>query len=139
MDLQHPAAVDGPEKSGARIARTIATAAEQDPGIPPQLRGALGLLRVQEDVAIVHELPPTMLRDARHRTVMLKTLDALDPSERNAPIGANWLPFSRRSRRSVAGQRCRGYTVARQFPEPNRRQDQIRFGPIVSQERSLLF
>jgi hypothetical protein len=34
MDLRHPAAIDGPEKSGASAARPIAAAAEQGPSIP---------------------------------------------------------------------------------------------------------
>ena len=51
-----------------------------------------------------------MLRDARHRTVILKALDPLDPIEWNAPLGANWLAFNRRSRRS--------FTIPWQFPKP---------------------
>jgi hypothetical protein len=34
MNLYHPAAVNGPQKSGASAARAIATAAEQGPSIP---------------------------------------------------------------------------------------------------------
>ena len=51
-----------------------------------------------------------MLRDAPHRTVILKALDPLDPIEWNAPLGANWLAFNRRSRR--------GFTIPWQFPKP---------------------
>jgi hypothetical protein len=39
-----------------------------------------------------------------------KALDPLDPIEWNAPLGANWLAFNRRSRW--------GFTIPWQFPKP---------------------
>jgi hypothetical protein len=107
MNLHHPTATDGPQKSAASTERAIATAAKQGPSIPAQLGRALGLGRVEEVVAIVNELPPPMLRDAKYRTPILKALDPLDPIEWNAPLGANWLAFNRRSRRGFTRRRCR--------------------------------
>jgi hypothetical protein len=73
-------------------------------GLPPPLRGG--------------SAPGTLSFPAGHLWLYgfgrdrqaAKALDPLDPIEWNAPLGANWLAFNRRSRW--------GFTIPWQFPKP---------------------
>jgi hypothetical protein len=68
MKLDESATTDGPEKPGA--ARS--SAAEQNPGIPAEPGGTFGppLSGVQEVVAVLHELAPTMWGNLSQRTLI---------------------------------------------------------------------
>jgi hypothetical protein len=115
MQLYKFAATDGPEETGATEMHqwVIAMAAKQSPRIPAQFGGALGPVfgRVQEVMAIAHELMPTVPWDVSWWTKIVQACDPLNPIDWNAPLCANWLARNRGSCRS-------SITIARQFPTP---------------------
>jgi hypothetical protein len=53
----------------------------------------MDLGRVQERVAIVYELAPTVRGNVIWRTVILEASNPLDPVGWNALLGAQWLRF----------------------------------------------
>src|SRR5262249_39285414 len=76
MKLYEFAAIDRPEETSApeMHQRIIAMATEQGPRIPAQFSGALGPVfgRVQETLAIAHELTPTVPWDVSWWTIIVK-------------------------------------------------------------------
>src|SRR6266404_2170488 len=94
MKLYEFAAIDGPEETSApeMHQRIIAMATEQSPRIPAKFGGTLGPVfgRVQEAMAITHELIPTVPWDVSWWTIILEAGDPLDPTDWDAPLCANW-------------------------------------------------
>jgi hypothetical protein len=94
MQLYEFAAIDGPEETSApeMHQRIIAMATEQSPRIPAKFGSALGPVfgRVQEAMAIAHELIPTVPWDVSWWTKIVEAGDPLDPTDWDAPLCANW-------------------------------------------------
>src|SRR5262249_56114284 len=116
MKLYEFAAIDGPEQTSApeMHQRIIAMATEQSPSIPAQFSGALGPVfgRVQEVMAIAHELTPTVPWDVSWWTIIVEAVHPLDPFDWNALLCANWLACNRGSCRSSS-------PIRSQFPTPD--------------------
>jgi hypothetical protein len=75
MELHEFAAIDGPEETSAT---------EMHQRIGPVFG------RVQEAIAIAHELPPTVPWDVSWWTKIVEAGDPLDPIDWDAPLYANW-------------------------------------------------
>jgi hypothetical protein len=94
MEFYEFAAIDGPEETSApeMHQRIIAMATEQSPRIPAKFGGTLGPVfgRVQEVMAIAHELMPSVPWDVSWRTIIVEAGDPLDPTDWDAPLRANW-------------------------------------------------
>jgi len=94
MQLYEFAASDGPEETSATEMHqwVIAMATEQSPRIPAKFGGTLGPVfgRVQEVMAIAHELIPTVPWDVSWWTIIVEAGDPLDPTDWDAPLCANW-------------------------------------------------
>jgi hypothetical protein len=93
MQLYKFAATDGPEETGATEMhqRIIAMATEQSPRIPAKFGGPLGPVfgRVQEVMAIAHELMLSVPWDVSWWTIIVEAGDPLDPTDGDAPLCAN--------------------------------------------------
>jgi hypothetical protein len=94
MKLYEFAAIDDPKETSTTEMhqRIIAMATEQGSRIPAKFGGTLGPVfgRVQEAMAITHELIPTVPWDVSWWTIILEAGDPLDPTDWDAPLCANW-------------------------------------------------
>jgi hypothetical protein len=94
MKLYEFAAIDDPKETSTTEMhqRIIAMATEQGSRIPAKFGGTLGPVfgRVQEALAIAHELMPTVPWDVSWWTRIVEACDPLDPTDGDAPLCANW-------------------------------------------------